>query len=66
VHGDALVIDSKGCVVRSEGRLIAAVGLEDVVIVDSGDAILVVSRENVQDVRKVVAELKARGRNELT
>jgi len=66
IHGDAVVIDSTGCVVRSEGRLVAAVGLEDVVIVDSGDAILVVSRENVQDVRKVVAELKARGRNDLT
>lgn len=66
VHGDALVIDSKDCVVRSEGRLIAAVGLEDVVIVDSGDAILVVSREKVQDVRKVVSELKARGRKDLT
>lgn len=66
VHGDAVVIDSKSCVVRSEGRLIAAVGLQDVVIVDSGDAILVVSREHVQDVRKVVTELKARGRKDLT
>ncbi len=66
IHGDAVVIDSKGCVVRSEGRLIAAVGLEDLVIVDSGDAILVVARENVQDVRKVVTELKAKGRTDLT
>jgi len=66
IHGDAVVIDSKGCVVRSEGRLIAAVGLKDLVIVDSGDAILVVSRENVQDVRKVVAELKSKERYELT
>jgi mannose-1-phosphate guanylyltransferase len=66
IHGNAVVIDSKSCVVRSEGRLIAAVGLEDVVIVDSGDAILVVARENVQDVRKVVEELKAKGRTDLT
>ncbi len=66
VHGDAVVIDCKGCVVRSEGRLIAVVGLEDVVIVDSGDALLVVARENVQDVRKVVAELKEKGRTDLT
>ncbi|MFN4894622.1 MAG: mannose-1-phosphate guanylyltransferase [Pseudomonadota bacterium] len=66
IHGEAVVIDSTGCVVRSEGRLVAAVGLEDVVIVDSGDAILVVAREHVQDVRKVVAELKARGRKDLT
>ncbi len=66
IHGDAVVIDSKSCVVRSEGRLIAAVGLENVVIVDSGDAILVVARENVQDVRKVVTELKLKGRTDLT
>ncbi len=66
IHGNAVVIDSQSCVVRSEGRLIAAVGLEDVVIVDSGDAILVVARDSVQDVRKVVAELKAKGRTDLT
>jgi len=65
VQGDAVVIDSSHCVVRSNDRLIAAVGLKNVVIVDSGDALLVVSREHVQDVRKVVTELKARGRGEL-
>ncbi len=65
IRGNAVVIDSQGCVVRSEGRLIAAVGLNDLVIVDSGDAILVVSREHVQDVRKVVAELKAQGKVDL-
>jgi mannose-1-phosphate guanylyltransferase len=65
VKGDAIAIDSTGCVVKSERRLIAAVGLKDVVIIDSGDALLVVSREHVQDVRKVVDELKRLGRNEL-
>jgi mannose-1-phosphate guanylyltransferase len=65
LKGDALAIDSSGCVVRAHDRLIAAVGLKDVVIVDSGDALLVVSREHVQDVRKVVSELKSRGRSEL-
>ncbi len=65
VQGDAVVIDSSSCVVRSNDRLIAAVGLKDVIIVDSGDALLVVSREHVQDVRKVVTELKARAREEL-
>jgi hypothetical protein len=59
------VIDSTGCVVRSQNRLIAAVGLKDVIIIDSGDAVLVVAREHVQDVRKVVSELKERGRLEL-
>jgi mannose-1-phosphate guanylyltransferase len=65
LKGDALAIDSTGCVVRSHDRLIAAVGLKDIVIVDSGDALLVVSREHVQDVRKVVSELKSKGRTEL-
>jgi mannose-1-phosphate guanylyltransferase len=65
VRGDAIVIDSTGCVVRSPDRLIAAVGLKDIVIIDSGDALLVVSREHVQDVRKVVSELKERGRTDL-
>lgn len=65
LKGDALAIDSTGCVLRSHDRLIAAVGLKDVVVIDSGDALLVVSREHVQDVRKVVTELKQRGRSEL-
>jgi mannose-1-phosphate guanylyltransferase len=66
LEGDSLVIDSTGCVVRAEKRLIAAVGLKDVVIIDAGDALLVVSRDHVQDVRKVVDELKLRGRKDLT
>jgi mannose-1-phosphate guanylyltransferase len=66
LEGDSLAIDSTGCVVRAEKRLIAAVGLKDVVVIDAGDALLVVSRDRVQDVRKVVEELKQRGRKDLT
>lgn len=65
VRGDAVVIDSQGCVIKSDKRLVAAVGLQDVVVIDAGDAVLVVSREHVQDVRKVVDELKRRGRSDL-
>lgn len=65
IRGDAVVIDSSGCVVRSDSRLIAAVGLKDVVIIDTGDALLVVARDSVQEVRKVVEELKRRGRKDL-
>jgi mannose-1-phosphate guanylyltransferase len=42
------------------------VGLKDIVVIDTGDAVLVVSRDNVQEVRKVVDELKRRKRTELT
>lgn len=65
VKGEAVVIDSSGCVIRSTGRVIAAVGLKDVIVIDSGDALLVVSQEHVQEVRKVVEELKKRGRTDL-
>ena len=65
IRGEAVVIDSTGCVIRSDSRLIAAVGLKDVVIVDAGDALLVAARDSVQEVRKVVEELKRRGRKDL-
>ena len=65
VKGDAVVIDSSGCVIRTAGRVVAAVGLKDVIVIDSGDALLVVSHEHVQEVRKVVEELKKRGRSDL-
>jgi mannose-1-phosphate guanylyltransferase len=65
IKGDAVVIDSNRCVVQSDNRLVAVVGLQDVVIIDTGDALLVVGRESVQDVRKVVEELKQRGRTDV-
>lgn len=65
VKGEAVVIDSSGCVIRTAGRVVAAVGLKDVIVIDSGDALLVVSHEHVQEVRKVVEELKKRGRTDL-
>ena len=51
---------------RAEGRkLVALVGLEDVVVVDTDDALLVCRRDRSQDVRKVVDALKSRGRKDL-
>ncbi|HUJ25658.1 MAG TPA: sugar phosphate nucleotidyltransferase [Myxococcales bacterium] len=65
VSGDAVVVDARDCVVLSEGgRLVAAVGVEGLCIVDAGDAVLVVPRDRAQDVRAVVDALKAAGRGE--
>jgi mannose-1-phosphate guanylyltransferase len=69
VLGDpALVIsrDSSGLVVPDGGRLVAVLGLEGVVVVDTGDAVLVTTAERAQDVRAVVEELRARGLTRLT
>ena len=67
VSGDALAIDSDGCVVMSEGgRLVAAVGLHEACVIDSGDAVLVVPKDRAQDVRKVVDALRRGGRADKT
>lgn len=58
----AIMVDAKGCYAKStNGKLIALVGVQDLVVVDTEDAILVMPRERAQDVRAVVDELKARG-----
>jgi len=65
-EGDALVIDGRNDVVLAHGgRPVAVVGIEDVVVVDAGDAVLVCRRDRAQDVRKAVDELSRRGRDAL-
>ncbi|MEO9067675.1 MAG: mannose-1-phosphate guanylyltransferase [Caldimonas sp.] len=63
--GDVLVVDGGGLVVTG-GRVVAIVGLDDVVVVDTPDAVLVMSRERAQDVKKVVEQLTAQERTHLT
>jgi mannose-1-phosphate guanylyltransferase len=59
-----LAFDTKGSLVQGNGRFIATIGLEDVVIVDSPDALLVCAKDKVQDIKKVVEWLKENGRTE--
>jgi mannose-1-phosphate guanylyltransferase/mannose-1-phosphate guanylyltransferase/mannose-6-phosphate isomerase len=65
-HGPVELQDAKGCLVRSEGILTAVVGLENVVVVVTDDAVLAVPRERAQEVKKLVERLKAKGRPEAT
>ena len=62
--GDVMALDSKNCYIQSDSKLIAAVGLEGIVIVESDDAIMVADKKHVQDVKTVVAQLKEQGRSE--
>ncbi len=62
--GDAMVKDSHNTLVHATSRLVAAVGLEDVVVVETADAVLVASRERSQDVKKIVAQLGVEQRGE--
>ncbi len=63
-HGDALIEDSARCYVRSDGALTAVLGLEDVVVVTTKDAVLVTHRNRAQDVKRVVDRLKREKRPE--
>jgi mannose-1-phosphate guanylyltransferase/mannose-6-phosphate isomerase len=63
-RGDVLLEDSQGCYVHADSRLVAALGLQDMVIVETADAVLVAPRDKVQDVKKLVARIKAAGRAE--
>ena len=62
--GDVIARNSKNNFVHGDGRLIALVGINDVVVVDTDDAVLIASRDQVQDVKDVVNELKSAGRQE--
>ena len=61
-EGETVIIDSSGCVVLGGKKLIAVVGMNDVVVVDAGDAFLVLPKDKCQDVRKVVEALRAHKR----
>lgn len=65
-RGDVLMDGCEDCLVQGSERLVTAVGLTDVVIVDTPDALLVMSRQHAQDTRRVVKQLLAAGRNEAT
>jgi len=60
-QGQVLAIDSRNCLMVAEKRLIAAVGVDDLVIIDSDDAVLVAPRSRAQDVKLVVNHLEAQG-----
>jgi mannose-1-phosphate guanylyltransferase / mannose-6-phosphate isomerase len=62
--GDVVLEGAENCYVRSDGMLAAVVGLKDVVVVVTADAVLAMHRDQAQDVKKVVERLKAAGRPE--
>jgi mannose-1-phosphate guanylyltransferase / mannose-6-phosphate isomerase len=63
-RGDVISEDSNGCYLYSESRLVAVVGLQNHVVIETKDAVLVAPKERVQDVKKLVFRLKEQGRYE--
>ncbi|CAM5216441.1 mannose-1-phosphate guanylyltransferase OS=Castellaniella defragrans OX=75697 GN=HNR28_002302 PE=3 SV=1 [Castellaniella defragrans] len=63
-HGDTLVHDVQGTLIHANSRLVAAVGVQDLVIVETKDAVLVAHKDKAQDVKRIVEQLKASHRSE--
>ena len=65
-RGDVIVTDSRNTLVHATSRLVSVVGLEDVVVVETADAVMVADRARSQDVKKIVQHLDACQRGEHT
>ncbi len=57
-HGDVIMEDTKNCLIRAEDTLVAVVGLEDTLVVETSDAVLVAPMSRTQEVKKIVTRLK--------
>lgn len=65
LSGDVVSIDNKGCTISANDRLVAALGLHGLVIVDTPDALLVCNKNSTQDIKKILAQLRAQEREAL-
>jgi mannose-1-phosphate guanylyltransferase / mannose-6-phosphate isomerase len=61
IEGEALLIDVKNCYLRGGDRMIGAVGVENLIVIDTQDALLIADKDRAQDVKQIFAELKSRG-----
>jgi len=62
--GDVVTEDSENCYVRGDRKLISAIGVKNLVVVETDDAILIVDRQRTQDVKEIVGRLKDSARSE--
>jgi len=64
ISGDIIQEDTRDCLIRSEDRLVATLGIKNLIIVDTADALLVANKDQSQNIKSIVNELKDKGRNE--
>ncbi|MBX3492679.1 MAG: cupin domain-containing protein, partial [Parvibaculum sp.] len=62
--GDVIAEDTRDSYIRAEAGLVATLGVDNLVIVETGDVLLVASRDRVQDIKKIVARIAGAGRSE--
>ena len=65
ISGDVVAVNTKNCIIQGEKKLIAAVGLDNIVVVDTPDAILIAEKEHAGEIKTVMSKLEEAGRDEL-
>ena len=65
LRGDTIIHDTQNSLVYAESRLVGVLGLEDIVVIETSDAVLVAHKNKVQDIKKIVEILKAQQRTEV-
>ena len=65
VVGEIRTVDSRGVLVHAPGKMVALIGMTDVVVIDTPDALLVAQKGRSEEVKKIVEQLQAQGRTEL-
>ena len=61
IQGDVLVHNTHNCIIHSNDRLMGAVGVDDLILIDTPDAVLVAHKSSAQDVKQIYSQLKAKG-----
>jgi len=62
--GDTILQDTRNSYIYGQDRLITTLGIDNLVIVDTPDALLIANKDSVQDIKKIVSQIKTSGRNE--
>ena len=64
VSGNVITVNTKDCIIQGDKKLIATVGLKDIIVVDTEDATLICAKESTADIKKVIENLKICNRDE--
>ena len=65
LHGDVIAMDTRNSLIQSQTRLVAVIGMQDTIVIDTPDAVLVTHRSHAQDVKQLVERLKVDKRREV-
>jgi mannose-1-phosphate guanylyltransferase/mannose-1-phosphate guanylyltransferase/mannose-6-phosphate isomerase len=64
ISGDVLTVDTHNSFIHAQSKLVAVIGADDLVVIETADAVMIAPKNRVQEVKEIVAQLKERGRSE--